>query len=92
LLPEHRSRNVRLQARLHLVLRLFLGLAPAPDLEGAIRMAQAADLEGAVPVVQAADSAADMAGDVWEEPGAADMAAATDNSHVWSDFPYNQRP
>src|SRR5438046_7057352 len=58
LLPEHRIRNVRLQVRSHLILRSFRGLAPAADLEGAIRMAPAADLEGAIRMAPAADSAA----------------------------------
>jgi len=51
-------------------------------------MAQAVDLAEAVPVAQAADSAAEaMAGDAWEDPGAAaDTAADTDNSHVWRRF------
>src|SRR5947207_9514241 len=49
LLPEHRIRNVHLRVRPHLILRSFLGLAPAADLEAAIRMAPAADLEGTVP-------------------------------------------
>ena len=95
LLPEHRIRNVHLRVRPHLILRSFLGLAPAADLEAAIRMAPAADLEGTVPVVQVADSAAEairVAGDAWEEPEAADTAAAADNPHVWTDFPINQRP
>ena len=95
LLPEHRIRNVHLRVRPHLILRSFPGLAPAADLEAAIRMAPAADLEGTVPVVQVADSAAEairVAGDAWEEPEAADAAAAADNSHVWPDFPYKQRP
>jgi len=86
LLPEHRVRNVRLRVQPHL--RSLLGRAPAADLEGAIRMAQAVDLAEAEPVAQAADSAAAaMAGDAWEDPGAAaDTAAATDNSHVWRRF------
>ena len=60
-----------------------MDLAPAADLEAAIRMAPAADLEGTVPVVQVADSAAEairVAVDAWEEPAAADTAAAADNS------------
>ena len=83
LLPEHRIRKVHRRVRPHLILRSFLGLAPA------------ADLEAAVPGVQAADSAAEamrVAGDAWEEPEAADTAAAADNPHVWTDFPINQRP
>src|SRR5437016_4097700 len=92
LLPEHRIPNLRLRVRSHLILRSFPDLAPVKDLEGAIRMAPAADLEGAVTVVQAADSAAEairVAVDAWEEPAAADTAAAADNSHVCPDFPYN---
>jgi len=59
-------------------------MAPAADLEAAIRMAQAAD---------SAEEAIRVAGDAWEEHGAADTAAAADNSHhVWPDFPYNHRP
>ena len=99
LLPEHRIRKVHLRVRPRLILRSFLGLAPAADLEAAIRMAPAADLEGTVPGVQVADSAAEamrVAGDAWEEPEAADTAAdtaaAADNPHVWTDFPINQRP
>src|SRR5437879_9504605 len=78
LLPEHRIRNLHLRVRPHLILRSFLGLAPAADLEAAIRMAPAAD---------SAAEAIRVAGDAWEEPEAADTAAAADNSHVWPDFP-----
>ena len=67
-------------------------MAPAADLEGAIRMAPAADSAAAVPLALAADSAAEairVGGDAWEEPEAADTAAAADNPYVWPDFPYN---
>src|SRR2546428_13753776 len=83
LLPEHRIRNVHLRVRPHLILRSFLGLAPAADLEAAIRMAPAADLEGTGPGGQVADSAAEglrVAGDAWVWPAAGDKAGGADSA------------